>query len=194
MSKTIEHEWEIELPAATPEQLLAALAARDRLFGQSVTLEPEEDAENTVEVWFGAAEALDDDTFHLAVYAELSGAQQYLDAARDALEDIVGEQIEMAATEAAEAALLETRKASEIEFRPVSDDEQRPQLIIPEWLGPQGKGVEMPWGFRAFGPDGRAWPDDDMLSAHDRLVILPVGDELRLYTLPPIEEEDADEE
>lgn len=190
MRKTIEHEWEIELPAGTPEQLLAALAARDRLFGQSVTLEPEEDAENTVEVWFGAAEALEDDTFHLAVYAELSGSQQYLDAARDALEDIVGEQIEMAATEAAEAALVETRTAAEVEFRQVADEDQRPQLIIPEWLGPQGEDVEMPWGFRAFGQDGRAWPDDDTLSAHDRLVILPVGDELRLYALPPIEDED----
>lgn len=193
MSKTIEHEWEVELPAGTPEQLLAALAARDRLFGQSVTLEPEEDAENTVEVWFGAAEALEDDTFHLAIYAELSGAQQYLDAARDALEDIVGEQIEMAATEAAEAALLETRKAAEVEFKQVSDDDQRPQLIIPEWLGPEGEDVEMPWGFRAYGQDGRTWPDDDTLSAHDRLVILPVGEELRLYALPPIEDEDEDE-
>lgn len=193
MSKTIEHEWEVELPAGTPEQLLAALAARDRLFGQSVTLEPEEDAENTVEVWFGAAEALEDDTFHLAIYAELSGAQQYLDAARDALEDIVGEQIEMAATEAAEAALLETRKAAEVEFKQVSDDDQRPQLIIPEWLGPQGEDVEMPWGFRAYGQDGRAWPDDDTLSAHDRLVILPVGDDLRLYALPPIEDEEDEE-
>lgn len=193
MAKTIEHEWEIELPAGTPEQLLAALAARDRLFGQSVTLEPEEDAENTVEVWFGATEALEDDTFHLAIYAELSGAPQYLDAARDALEDIVGEQIEMAATEAAEASLLETRKAAEVEFRQVSDDDQRPQLIIPEWLGPQGEDVEMPWGFRAFGQDGRPWPNDDTLSAHDRLVILPVGDDLRLYALPPIEDEDEDE-
>lgn len=193
MSKSIEHEWEVELPAGTPEQLLAALAARDRLFGQSVTLEPEDDAENPVEVWFGAAEAFEDNVYHLAIYAELSGAAQYLDAARDALEDIVGEQIEMAAMEAAEATLLETRAAKDFEFKPVSDDDQRPQLIIPEWLGPQGEEVEMPWGFRSFGLDGRCWPDDDTLAAHDRLVILPVGEELRLYSLPPIETEDDDE-
>lgn len=193
MSKSIEHEWEVELPAGTPEQLLAALAARDRLFGQSVTLEPEDDESNPVEVWFGAAEAFEDNVYHLAIYAELSGAAQYLDAARDALEDIVGEQIEMAAMDATEATLLETRAAKEIEFKPVPDDDQRPQLIIPEWLGPQGEDVEMPWGFRSFGPDGRYWPDDDMLSAHDRLVVLPVAEELRLYSLPPIDSEDEDE-
>ncbi|HPS78468.1 MAG TPA: hypothetical protein PLS53_09960 [Thermoanaerobaculaceae bacterium] len=192
MSKTMEHEWEVELPAGTPEQLLAALAARDRLFGQSVSLEPEDDAQNTVEVWFGAAEALEGDTFHLAVYAELSGAQQYLEAARDALEDIVGEQLEAAATEATEAKLLGSRPAKEVEFKPVPEDDQRPQLIIPEWLGPQGEEVEMPWGFRAFDAEGHPWPDDEMITAHDRLVVLPVGDELRLYSLPPIEEDDED--
>ena len=192
MSKTMEHEWEVELPAGTPEQLLVALAARDRLFGQSVSLEPEDDAQNTVEVWFGAAEALEGDTFHLAVYAELSGAQQYLEAARDALEDIVGEQLEAAAIEAAEAKLLGSRPASEVEFKAVKDDDQRPQLIIPEWLGPEGEEVEMPWGFRAFDAQGHPWPDDEMLAAHERLVVLPVGDELRLYSLPAIEADDED--
>ncbi|MCU0292154.1 MAG: hypothetical protein MUF10_09230 [Thermoanaerobaculaceae bacterium] len=192
MSKTMEHEWEVELPAGTPEQLLVALAARDRLFGQSVSLEPEDDAQNTVEVWFGAAEALEGDTFHLAIYAELSGAQQYLEAARDALEDIVGEQLEAAAVEAAEAKLLGSRPAKEVEFKAVKDDDQRPQLIIPEWLGPEGEEVEMPWGFRAFDAEGRSWPDDETIAANDRLVVLPVGDELRLYALPPIEEDDED--
>ena len=190
MSTTIEHEWEVELPAGTPEQLLAALAARDRLFGQSISLEPEEDEKNTVEVWIGTVEALEGETFKLSIYAELTGPKQYLEAAEEALEDIVGEQIEAAAVEAEQAKLLGRRPAAEVSFRRVGEDDERSELVIPEWLAPEGEEVELPMGFRGYDSKGKPWPTDAELSKHERVVVLPVKDELLLYALPPIEEED----
>jgi hypothetical protein len=190
MSTTIEHEWEIELPAGTADQLLAALTTRDRLFGQSITLEPEEEPEKTVEAWLGAAEVLAGSNVRLGIYAELSGPKEYLDAARDALEDIVAEQVEAAAAEAAQAELLDRRPAPEVEFRQVDEDDEKPQLIIPEWLAPEK--VELPWGFRSYDAKGEAWPDDHLLGAHDRVVLIPFGGELLLYALPPMDEDDEE--
>jgi hypothetical protein len=188
MTKTLEHEWELELPAGTPEQLLAALTARDRLFGQSITLEPEEDPKKAVEVWLGTTDALEGKTFHLGVYAELTGPAEFLEAARDALEDIIAGQIEAAAEEAGEAELLETTAAADIEFRQVPEEDEKMQLIMPGWLAPDD--VDLPWGFLPFGKDGKPWPGPKTVEAHERLVVLPVEGEYRLFSLPPIEDED----
>lgn len=191
MSKTIEHGWELELPAATPEQLLAALSARDRLFGRSVTLEPEDDPGKAVEVWLGTTDALEGTTYHLNIFAELTGPAEYLEAAKDALEDVVGDQIEIAAAEAEDAKLIETRAAAEIHFDKVAEDDECAELIIPEWLAP-GEEVELPWGFRPFGPDGKAWPADDFVKKHGRVALVPAGVDLRLYELPEIEDDEAE--
>jgi len=104
MTSKLEHEWELELPAATAEQLLAALTTRDRLYGQSITLEPEDDPAKAVEVWLASVESLE--KRHItawAFYAELAGPKEFLEPARDAVQDIVSEQVEAAATEAGEA-------------------------------------------------------------------------------------------
>jgi hypothetical protein len=192
MSKTIEHGWELELPAATPEQLLAALSARDRLFGRSVTLEPEDDPGKSVEVWLGTTDALEGTTYHLHIFAELAGPADYLDAAKDALEDVVGDQIEIAAAEAEEAKLIETRPAAGIHFTRVGEDDERPELVIPEWLAPDEE-VELPWGFRPFEADGKAWPSDEVIKTHGRVAVVPTGEELRLYELPEIEDDEEEE-
>jgi|NGEPerStandDraft_6_1074524.scaffolds.fasta_scaffold22480_2 hypothetical protein len=192
MTAKLEHEWEIELPAATAEQLLAALTTRDRLYGQSITLEPEDDPAKAVEVWLASVESLDGAKYRLDVYAEISGPKEFLEAARDALQDIVSEQVEAAAAEAGEATLVETKKLAEIEFRKVEEDDERPSLVIPEWLAP-GE-IEVPWGFRSYDPKGGAWPDDDTINAHDRLVIIPFDGRLLLYALPPIEDDEDDED
>jgi hypothetical protein len=188
MTAKLEHEWELELPAATSEQLLAALTTRDRLYGQTITFEPEEDSGQEVEVWLASVESLEANKYKLGVYAEISGPKQYLEAARDALQDIVSEHVEAAAAEAGEATLLERRPAAEIRFRKVGEDDEKPQLVIPEWLAP-GE-VDVPWGFRAFDANGKAWPDDAVISAHDRLVLIPFDGELLLYALPQLEDDE----
>ena len=192
MTAKLEHEWAIELPAATAEQLLAALTTRDRLYGQSITLEPEDDPAKAVEVWLASVESLEAANYRLDVYAEISGPKEYLEAARDALQDIVSEQVESAAAEAGEATLVESRKLADVEFRKVEEDDERPSLVIPEWLAP-GE-IEVPWGFRSYDAKGQAWPDDDTIGAHDRLVMIPFDGRLFLYALPPIEDEEDDDE
>lgn len=190
MSKSMEHEWEIELPAATPEDILTALAARDRVFGQSITLEPEEEGAEAVEVWLGTADALENDRFHLAVYADLEGPEEYLEAAVEAVEEVVNELIEAASEDVAGALLLARRPLEEIEFRAVDDeDDERPQIIVPEWLAPV-EDLELPWSFRSYTRDGVPWPDDAMLAKHARVAVVPFGDELLLYALPAIPDEE----
>ena len=70
----------------------------------------------------------------------------------------------------------------------MGEADERPQLVIPEWLAP-GE-VDVPWGFRAYDTKGKPWPDDDVVLAHDRLVLIPFGGEILLYALPPIEDEE----
>jgi hypothetical protein len=193
MSQTVEHEWELELPAKTAEQLLAALNLRDRLFGQSLSLEPEDTPKECVEVWLGTAEVLRDESFHLGVFAELTGPKKHLENARELLEELVSEQVEEAAAEAAEAKVVARKAAKGIEFRKVSEDDEWPQLIIPEWLAPEEE-LELPWSFRSFDSKGKPWPDKKTLDAHDRLALVPFGDELLLYALPALEDEGEDEE
>ena len=190
MTSKLEHEWELELPAATAEQLLAALTTRDRLYGQSITLEPEDDPAKAVDVWLASVESLEKDTYHLGVYAEIAGPKEFLEPARDAVQDIVSEQVEAAATEAGEATLIETRPVAQIEFRKVTEDDERPSLVIPEWLAP-GE-VDTPWEFRAFDAKGESWPAEDVIEAHDRLVVVPFDGRLLLYALPPIEDDDEE--
>lgn len=189
MTKSIEHQWDFELPASSPEEILVALSARDRVFGQSITLEPEDDEKHAVEVWLGTADALAGDSFHLAVYADLEGPAEYLDAAVEAVEEVVHELIEAASGDAKAAKLLARRPATEIEFRAVGEEEERPQIIIPEWLSPVEE-LELPWSFRSFTKAGAAWPDDAILAEHSRVAVVPFRDELLLYALPPLPEED----
>ena len=62
-----------------------------------------------MEVWLASVESLDANKYRLGLYAELSGPKEFLEAARDAVEDHVSEQVEAAAAEAGEATLLEKR-------------------------------------------------------------------------------------
>ena len=84
------------------------------------------------------------------------------------------------------------RPAGEIHFERVSEDAEKPQLIIPEWLAPDE--VDLPWGFRSFDSGGKAWPEDELLEAHDRLVVVPFKEELRVYSLPAIDDDEEEED
>ncbi len=192
MSKSMEHEWEIELPATSPDEILTALAARDRVFGQSITLEPEDDEAKAVEVWLGTADLLEDGKFRLALYADLEGPEEYLEAAVEAVEDVVEDLLVAARQDVAGALLLARRPADEIEFRVVGEEDERPQIIIPEWLAPR-EDLDLPWSFRSFTKSGEAWPDDTILAKHARVAIVPFGGELLLYALPAVPEGEEDE-
>ena len=192
MPKTLEREWEFELPGAKPEEILAALATRDRLFGQTITMEPEEDPAKSVEVWIGTSDALAGKVYHLAVYAELSGTKEYLEPAADALSEIFEEQIAAGTVDAKAASLLERQAATAISFKAVPEEAELQQLVLPEWLAPEG--ADLPWGFQPVDAKGKVWPSKKVLESHDRLAVVPFGDELLLYALPSLEEEDSEGE
>jgi hypothetical protein len=187
MAAHLEHELEIELPANTPEQMLAALAARDRLCGQSLTLELPEDPRTSVEVWIATAEALNEKMFWLGLHAELDGPKALLDDARDAVEEIFAAEVEAGAIEAEQAQLLERRPAGSVTLRAVPEKDEQPQIVIPEWLAPDD--AEPPWGFLPFEASGQVWPGPALTEAHARLVIVPSGEELLLYSLPGLPED-----
>jgi hypothetical protein len=188
MSATVEREWEISLPASNAEELLAALACRDRLFGHSMTLEPDEQPDNAVEAWIASTEMLDGNTVRLGVYVELTGPKAFLDAASEAVEEVVSEHVEAGAADASRATLLARRPVAEVEFRAVAECDERPQLIIPDWLGPEQ--AELPWSFRSFDRRGDPWPDDALLSSHERVALVPFDHELLLFALPAVEDGD----
>jgi hypothetical protein len=188
MASTLEHEWQLDLPASTPEQLLAALAARDRIFGETITFEPEDDPKAAVEAWFGTTETLEGNAYRMAVYAELKGPEEYLEAVCEALDDTLAEHVEAGALDAQDARLLETRPAASITLVKPKEKDERPELIVPEWLAP-GE-LELPWSYRPADREGAWWPSDAQLEAHKRLAVVPAGDELRLYSLPEISDEE----
>lgn len=185
MKGKLEHEWELELPGSTADELLAGLAARDRIFGQNVTLEPEDDPDGAVEAWLGSNDMLDGKVYRLGIYADLEGPEEYLEAARDALMDLVDEQVARAKEDAAGAKLLDRKPASEIHFEVIPEEEETPQLIVPEWLAPDE--ADLPWGFRPMTATGERWPSLEVLRAHERVVLVPFKGEYLLYSLPPLE-------
>jgi hypothetical protein len=194
MSKTIEHGWELRLPAGTPEQMLAVLAARDRLFGQTITHEAEEGSGDAVEAWFGTVEALDNDHVRLDVLAEVTGPSELLDAAVEALQDLLSELVSEGEQDAKEATLIGRRKAAEVRFVKVeNEDDERPDLIVPTWLAPDIE-IEVPWQLQPVDRSGARWPGDGILGEHGRVFVVPSGDELLLYGLPELEDDEEEAE
>jgi len=184
---TREHEMEIELPASTAEELLTALAGRDRLY-RDITLEPEDDLENPVEVMLNAVDDMDGETLLLTIYADLEGPEEYLEAAQEAIEDIVGTELSLAAEDAKQGAMLDRRPQGELKVEAVGEEEERLNLILPCWLAPEE--VDTPWGFHLVDADGREWPGPELLEAHPRLAVVPFKEEFLLFSLPEVPDED----
>ena len=52
--------------------------------------------------------------------------------------------------------------------------------------------MDTPWEFRSYDAKGESWPAEDVIQAHDRLVIVPFKSRLLLYALPPIEDDEEE--
>ena len=76
------------------------------------------------------------------------------------------------------------------------EDQERWDLVAPDWLAPDG--AEVPFGFRSFdAKSGEVWPDNEVLDAHGRVVLVPDGDEILVFGIPAPEgwgDEDHNEE
>ncbi|MCS7183494.1 MAG: hypothetical protein NZ869_10350, partial [Thermoanaerobaculum sp.] len=86
---------------------------------------------------------------------------------------------------AKQAQLLDRKPTGEVVFAVVGEEDEKQQLILPEWLAPES--ADLPWGFQPFTKNGEPWPSSEVLSAHERLVVVPFKGEYLLYALPPLE-------
>jgi hypothetical protein len=178
--------WEIEFPAETADELLLALVVRDLIHGASFDVEAEETgAEFAVD--YTAGDELEDGGYRLLLLAEIEGPE---DAAllQAFTEQILEELLEEAQTLAAQRTPLGDIPLSAVRFDAVAEDDERWDLVIPDWLAPDG--AEVPFGFRSFDQSGNPVPDNPTLDAHGRVIAYPFEDKLHLFGIPAPEEHD----
>jgi hypothetical protein len=182
--------WEIEFPAETVDELQLALVVRDLINGSSFDVESEETgAEFAVD--YTAGDELEGTSYRLLLAAEVDGPD---DAA---LVQAFTEQALEEAIEEAEGLLDQAKRVAElpldqVRFDAVSEDAERWDLVIPDWLAPDG--AEVPFGFRPFDSgSGAPVPDDATLDAHGRILAVPFDGRLLLVGIPaPVEHDESD--
>ena len=176
-----ETGWEVGFPASSPDELLLALVVRDLVHGASFDVEAVEDG-TELALDFLAGDELHDQTYQLLLSAEIAGTEnrEMVQAfTEQMLEDLVAEAEELVA----QRQELGSRSSAELVFQSVPEDQERWDLVAPDWLAPDG--AEVPFGFRSFDPkSGEAWPANEVLDAHGRVVLVPVGDEILVFGIP----------
>ncbi len=89
---------------------------------------------------------------------------------------------------------LGSRPLAVLSIRRVSDVVVLWDLIVPDWLAPDGAVV--PFGFRPFVADAdQPWPTDEVIDAHGRVVLVPENGMAHLFGVPaPAANGEADAE
>lgn len=181
--------WEIEFPASNADEVLLALVVRDLIHGASFDVEAEETgAEFAVD--YTAGDEVEDQIYRLLLMAEVEGPD---DAAllHAFTEQALEELIEEAEALVAQKTAIQDTALSELTFKIVPEDEERWDLVVPDWLAPDG--AEVPFGFRIFDGAGKTpVPDNATLDAHGRVIGAPFGDQLFFVGIPAPEEHDHD--
>lgn len=173
--------WELEFPATDADELLLALVVRDLTHGSSYDVESEDTgAEFAVD--YTAGDELDGEIYRLLLTAEIDGPE---DSAlvgaftEQALEELISEAEDLVSRRTD----LDRVPLAGVRFETVPEDEERWDLIMPDWLAPDG--AEVPFGFRPFdAAGGGPVPDNATLDAHGRVVAVPFADELVLVGIP----------
>jgi len=179
--------FEVGFPASTLDELLLALIVRDLLYGSSFDVETPDGA-RTFQVDMTASEEIDAGTYQLLLEAEIRGLDD-TEAAGAFLEQVIEEAIDEAQELLDGKSELAVVDADALEFRVVAEDDERWDLVIPDWLAPEG--AEVPFGFRSFRPEGgEPVPDDETLDAHGRVVVVPFGGKFTFFALPAPAETD----
>ena len=190
-----EAGWEIGFPAASVDELLLALVVRDLVHGSSYDVEALEDG-TELALDFLAGDELEGESYQLLLTAEVAGTddrEMVQSFTEEMLEDLVDEAQELVA----QGERLGSRPLAELEFRPVPEDQERWDLVVPDWLAPEDAVV--PFGFKAFdAASGEGWPEDGLLDAHGRVILVPFRDAVHAFGIPAPsgfdEAEEADEE
>lgn len=177
--------WEIEFPATNADEILLALVVRDLIHGASFDVEAEETgAEFAVD--YTAGDEIEGGDYRLLLMAEVDGPE---DAAllQAFTEQALEELIEEAEAAVAQRSDLSEALVAEMRFSVVPEDEERWDLVIPDWLAPDG--AEVPFGFRGFDDaSGEPVPDNATLDAHGRVIAVPFEDRVFFVGIPAPEE------
>lgn len=176
-----EAGWELEFPATSVDELLLALVVRDLVHGASYDVEAEETGQQ-YEVDYEAGEELEGEVYRLLIAATVKGPEDH-DAMAAFTEQMLDEVVAEAEELVAEKVEVGSLPEREVIFQKVSEDAERWDLVMPEWLAPQG--AETPFGFRGYHAGGAGpWPSDTDLDAHGRVVMVPFGARLTLFGIP----------
>ena len=178
---TWETGWEVGFPASNTDELLLALVVRDLVHGASFDVEAVEDG-SELALDFLAGDELQDQSYQLLLSAEIAGTEN-----RELVQAFTEQMLEDLVTEAenlvAQRSELGSRPGGEIVFRSVTEDEERWDLVVPDWLAPDG--AEVPFGFRSFVAESdECWPANEDLDAHGRVVLVPSGEAIIAFGIP----------
>lgn len=176
-----ETGWEVGFPASNTDELLLALVVRDLVHGASFDVESVEDG-TEVALDFLAGDELQGQTYQLLLSAEIEGTEDR-EMVQSFTEQMLDDLVAEAETLVAQRTELGSRPGAELVFSSVPEEEERWDLVVPDWLAPDG--AEVPFGFRPFEAEGGAsWPGNDVLDAHGRVILVPAGDEIVAFAIP----------
>jgi len=181
-----EEAMGLDLPVESREDVCLGLLVKDQLHGASFDVESE-DPPARFEVDYYCGDEMEDGAYRLLIVAEYGG-EGGDELIRDFTEEVLEEFYTEAAATLAEATWLDEVGEGEVEFRPVPEDEERWDLVVPDWLAPDG--AEVPFGFRPYLRNADVpWPEDGVLDRHGRVVVVPFAGRLHLVGTPmPVEE------
>ncbi len=176
-----EATWQVEFPAADRRELLLSLVVRDLLHGSSFDLELAEHGD-VMAVDYLAGDEQQNDVYWLLVTARVQGPDD-----RESLQRLTEDVLEELIAEAERVVEARQRLGSlaieTLTFEVVPEDEERWDLVVPDWLAPDG--AEVPFGFRPIdAATASHWPSDELLDAHGRIVLVPHGGVAYLYGVP----------
>lgn len=176
-----EATWQVEFPAADRERLLLSLVVRDLLHGSSFDLELD-DPDAVMAVDYLAGDEQQHDVYRLLVTARVHGPQDW-EALQQLTEEVLDELISEAERSIDACQTLGSMPLEELAFEVVPEDDERWDLVIPDWLAPDG--AEVPFGFRpVVTATASAWPADEVLDAHGRVVLVPHRGTAYLFAIP----------
>jgi len=176
-----EATWEVEFPASSPEELALALVVKDLLHGTSFDIEGVDGA-GDLALDYSAGDELDGTTYRLLVTAEAIGSPDG-DLVREITERLLDQLVDEAVSLIERRELLGVEKLEALRFQAVPEDQERWDLVVPDWLAPDG--AEVPFGFRPVHlASSSPWPTDEQLDGHGRVVLVPFSGQVQMLGIP----------
>ena len=147
-------------------------------------------ATNDLALDYAAGDELDGSTYRLLVVAEATG-QCDEELVRDITERLLDQLVDEAESLVEQRSPLGVETVDVVGFAAVAEDDERWDLVVPDWLAPDG--AEVPFGFRPVRlASGEPWPTDEQLDGYGRIIVVPFAGELHLLGIPaPAEELDG---